>query len=108
MSRRTLVAVIGAAFALVVALAVLTPTVIATDDGPSVRIVRVDTPQAVPVPRGGRTLPGLPSRPFRNLRSCLQEHGLGMRNRATPPDLQTMRDALRACRVTLPGLSSNP
>jgi hypothetical protein len=109
--------VIGAGAAVVVALAVLTPTVIVGNDNPRVQTVRAVTPQAptpapapAPAPKGRQGLPGLGPRPFRDLLTCLQQHGFGFgnRNRATPPDPQTMRDALRACRGTLPGMGSTP
>ena len=109
LSKRTLVAVIGAALAVVAALAVLTPTVIVSDDGSGGRVV-----QLAPLPAPGRGLPpprrGREGRrlepgfgPLRDLRGCLEKHGLGRPNRSAPPDLKTMRDALKACRGTMPG-----
>jgi hypothetical protein len=64
----------------VVALAVLTPTVIVDDDGGNVRIARVDAPGAAepapfPMPRG--QLP--------DLKRCLERHGFGGPERE-PPD----------------------
>jgi hypothetical protein len=102
-SKRTLVALIAGAFVLVVALAVLTPTVIVGNDGREVRVVAVAPPQqALPLP-----LPAPQVRPFRNLRSCLQKQGLG-RNRGAPPDPSTLRKALRACHIAIPGRPFRP
>ena len=111
-----LLGVIGAGVVVVVALAVLTPTVIVDDDSPDVRLVAAVAPQQIappgfaPAPPGGP--PGLPrlrqERPFRDLRGCLEKHGLGRPDRGALPDLQTMRKALRACRGTVPGLPFGP
>jgi hypothetical protein len=106
-----LVGVIGAAVVVVAALAVLTPTVIVDDDSPDVGLVaavaplQIAPPGLAPAPPGGpQGLPGLPPhRPFGDLRGCLEKHGLGRPDRGAPPDLRTMRDALKACRGTLPG-----
>jgi hypothetical protein len=100
-SKRTLVALIAGAFVVVVALAVLTPTVIVGNDGREVRLVAIAPPQqALP-------LPAPQVRPFRNLRSCLQKQGLG-RNRGAPPDPSTLRKALRACHIAIPGRPFRP
>jgi hypothetical protein len=105
--------VIGAAVLGVVALAVLTPTVIVDDEGPRVGIVRAAVgPSPLAPPRPAPAVPGAPrgvpvlprARMFRGLRACLRSHGLGRPNRGGPPDLRTMRKALRACRGTMPAV----
>jgi hypothetical protein len=110
-----LLGVIGAGVVVVVALAVLTPTVIVDDDSPDVRLVAAVAPQQIappgiaPAPSGPRGLPRLrQERPFRDLRGCLEKHGLGRPDRGALPDLQTMGKALRACRGTVPGLPFGP
>jgi hypothetical protein len=113
-----LLAVIGAAVVVVVALAVLTPTVIVDDDSPDVRLVAaVAPPQSGPpgvVPAPPRGPQGFPrfrrEHPFRDLRGCLEKHGLGLDRpgRGTLPDLRTMRRALRACRGTVPAVPFGP
>jgi hypothetical protein len=116
-----LIAVLGVGATVVVALAVLTPTVIVGDDSPGVRVVSSDlgmpaptpspAPTPAPTPRGEQRLPRLPGlQRFRDLRTCMQEHGFGLgnRNRATPPSLESMREAMKACLRDLPGLNTNP
>jgi len=107
-----LVAVIGAAVAIVAALAVLTPTVIVSDDGDGGRVVQLAPAplpgQGLPPLRHGGRLFGPGFGPLRDLRGCLEKHGLGRPNRSAPPDLKTMRDALKACRGTLPGNRFRP
>jgi hypothetical protein len=106
-----LIGVIGAAVVVVAALAVLTPTVIVNDDSPQVGLVaavaqpEISPPGLMPTPPGDRqSLPGKRQHgPFGDLRACLGKHGLGRRDRSTPPNLRTMRDALKACRGALPG-----
>ena len=91
MSKTALWVVIGAAAFVVVALAVLTPTVIVDDNDGHVHGVRVTA-------RGGWTpyAPAPPSGPFPNLRRCLENHGLGGQNRTLPtPD--RLRGAFRDC-----------
>jgi hypothetical protein len=103
--------VIGAAVVVVAALAVLTPTVIVKDDSPDVGLVAAAAPPEIappgfaPAPPGGpESHPGLPQqRPFGDLQGCLEKHGLGRPDGGARPDLRTMRDALKACRGTLPG-----
>jgi hypothetical protein len=124
-SKGTLVGLVSAAVVVVAALAVLTPTVIVRDDsGPRGIRVAVQAPAApgftpyapapyglpgptpnAPTPRVQRQqLPGLQQNGrLKGLQVCLQKHGLGLQGRNAPPDLQTMRDALKACRGTLPG-----
>jgi hypothetical protein len=102
--------VIGAAAVVVAALAVLTPTVIVDDDDPAIGLVAaVAPPQSAPpglapTPRGGpRSLPGLPGHgPLRDLRGCLEKHGLGRPGRSGSLDLRTLRGALKACRGAMP------
>ena len=106
-----LVGVIGAAVVAVAALAVLTPTVIVNDDSREVRLVSAAAPPQIAPPGfapaqpgGPRRSPGLPNqRPFGGLRVCLEQHGLGRPDRGAPPNLRALRDALKACRGTLPG-----
>jgi hypothetical protein len=86
--------VIGAAAFVVVALAVLTPTVIAGGDHHGVRVMRVSAPVPGPVPAPpplpfGRGL--LP-----DLRQCFQRHGFGGPGRTLPTPDQ-LRGALRDC-----------
>ena len=90
-----LLGVIGAGVVVLVALAVLMPTVIVDDDSPDVRLVAAVAPQQI-------APPGI------DLRGCLEKHGLGRPDRGALPDLQTMRKALRACRGTVPGLPFGP
>jgi len=107
-----LLGVIGAAGVVVAALAVLTPTVIVDDDSPEVGLVaavassQTAPPGVAPAPRGGpRSLPGLPGlRPFGDLRGCLEKHGLARPGKGGPPDLRTLRGALKACRGAMPGV----
>jgi len=86
--------VIGVAAFVVVALAVLAPTVIAGDNHGHARSVRVMAPAAGPAPapfpfrRGGR----LP-----DLRACLQRHGIIGQGQQTPPSLDKLRGALKDC-----------
>jgi hypothetical protein len=111
-----LLGVIGAGVLVVTALAVLTPTVIVDDDSPHVGLVaavappQIAPPGLVPAPPGGPQ--GLPrlrqERPFRDLRGCLEKHGLGRPDRGALPDLRAMRKALKACRGTLPGVPFGP
>ena len=108
MTKGTLFGVIGAALVVVAALAVLTPTVIVDDDDPDVGLVAaVAPPQSAPPglapapPGGPRSLPG--QGPFGDLRSCLEKHGLGPSGKGGPPDLRTLRGALKACRDAMPG-----
>jgi hypothetical protein len=77
--------VIGATAFVVVALAVLTPTVIVGDDHGGVRVVRASAP--APLPRQGL---------FPNLRRCLENHGFSAPGRALPTPDQ-FRGALRDC-----------
>jgi hypothetical protein len=107
-----LLGVIGAAVVVVAALAVLTPTVIVDDDDPEVGLVAAVAPSQsappglAPTPR---SLPGVPGpRPFGNLRGCLEKHGLGRSGRTGPPDLRTLRGALKACRGALPVAPPGP
>jgi hypothetical protein len=98
-SKTVLWIVIGVATFVVVALAVLTPTVIVDDDDGNVRIARVDAPGAAepapfPVPRG--QLP--------ELKRCLQGHGFGGPEQKLPTPDQ-FRDAFRDC---APGFGSGP
>ena len=103
--------VIGAGVVVVAALAVLTPTVIVDDDSPEVGLVaavapsRIAPPGLAPAPHGGpQSLPGLPGpRPFGDLRGCLEKHGLRRPGQGGPPDLRTLRGALKACRGAMPG-----
>ena len=103
-----LIGVIAAAVLAVGVIAVVTPTVIA-DDGGDVRFFRVAA-APVPAPAPGRILPPLRGRggrlflpgPMRDLRGCLEKHGLGQPDRDTLPGLEKLRDALKACRGTLP------
>jgi hypothetical protein len=81
--------VIGAAAFVVVALAVLTPTVIVGDDHGGVRVVRgsAQAPAPAPLPRQGL---------FPNLRRCLENHGFSAPGRSLPTPDQ-FRGALRDC-----------
>jgi hypothetical protein len=109
-TRGTLLAVIGGAVVVVVALAVLTPTVIVGNDDGDVRIVAVAPPQRAPLPtpQGPQgPLPVPEQRPFRDLWSCLQNQGLGP-NRGAPPDLRSLRKSFKACRGTIPGRPFRP
>ena len=111
-----LLGVIGAGVVVVVALAVLTPTVIVDEDSPDVALVaavappQIGPPGLAPAPPGGPQ--GLPrfrqERPFGDLRACLEKHGLGRPGRGVLPDLRTMRKALKACRGTMPGMPFGP
>jgi hypothetical protein len=95
-SKTVLWIAIGAAVFVVVALAVLTPTVIVDDNGGHERGIRVSAPGLVPVPspfRSGR-LPGL--------KRCLENHGFGTPGMQLPsPD--KLRGALRDCAPRLGG-----
>jgi hypothetical protein len=89
-SKTALWIVIGAAAFVVVALAVLTPTVIVDDEGGGVRVARVAAPAPSPAPF-----------PFRhgllpNLRNCFERHGFGGPERKLPTPDQ-LRGALRDC-----------
>jgi hypothetical protein len=109
-----LVGVIAAAVLAVGTIAAVTATVIVSDDR-GVRVVQLaPAVEQLPVPAPGHGLPplrrGHEGRLFgpgfglrRDLRGCLERHGLGRENRSAPPNLKTMRDALKACRGTLPG-----
>ena len=89
MSRTALLAVIGGAAFAVVALAVLTPTVIVDEnDGRGVRVMHV-----VAEPGG----PDRAAAPFRSFRDCLERHGLGRPGRGTPPNPGKLRGALKDC-----------
>jgi hypothetical protein len=90
-SKTALWVVIGAAAFVVVALAVLTPTVIVDDNDGHVHGVRV-------TPRGGWTpyAPAPPNGPFPNLHRCLENHGFGGQNRTLPTPDQ-LRGAFRDC-----------
>ena len=124
MSKTILLVVIGAAVLVVGAIGAVTATVIVNDEGGEARMVQLALApapgQALPPfgRRGGRgerafgpgrgagpgQLPGMDA-----LRACIQQHGLG--NPGTPgatPDLKKMRDALKACRVSLPGRTPLP
>jgi hypothetical protein len=109
-----LIGVIAAAVLAVGTIAAVTATVIVSDDGSGGRVV-----QLAPVPAPGQGLPPLRRGrggrlfgpgfgPLRNLRSCLEQHGLGRTDRSARPDLKTMRDAFKACRGTLPGNRFRP
>ena len=94
MSRTWLWVVIGAAAFVVVALAVLTPTVIVDDRHEGVRVVRASAPAPVPAPAPAPF-------PFRrdllpNLRQCLERHGFGGPERNLPTPDQ-FRGAFRDC-----------
>jgi hypothetical protein len=109
-----LIGVIASAVLAVGVIAAVTATVIVDDGGGGGRVVQI-APAPLPgqgLPplgrgRGGRLFgPGVG--PLRNLRGCLEKHGLGLPNRSAPPSLRTMRDALKACRGTLPGNRLRP
>jgi hypothetical protein len=104
--------VIGAAFVVVAALAVLTPTVIVDDDGPDVGLLAAAGPLPVAPPQTppqGRPAPQPgPARPFQKFRGCLEQHGFGRPDRGTPPEPGRLRDALKACRGALPGAPPGP
>jgi hypothetical protein len=85
-SKTVLWVVIGIAASVVVALAVLTPTVIANNDDGHGRSVRVAVP--APFPSGRERLPGL--------RRCFRQHGFGGPNR-TLPSPGRLRGALNDC-----------
>ena len=91
MSKTTLWVVIGAAAFVVLALAVLTPTVIVDDNDGHVHGVHVTM-------RGGWTpyAPAPPNGPLPNLRRCLENHGFGGQNRTLPTPDQ-LRGAFRDC-----------
>ena len=96
MSKTWLWMVLGAAAFVVVALAVLTPTVIVGDSDGHVSGVRVLAPAPAPAPlpfRNGR-LPGL--------KRCLEQHGFGGPDRALPTPDQ-LRGAFRDCAPRLGG-----
>jgi hypothetical protein len=93
--------VIGVAAFVVVLLAVLTPTVIVDDNDTYARSVRVmpapaPAPEPAPAPFPFRR--GLPP----DLRACLQSHGFGNPGRATLPDTERLRSALKDCAGQLP------
>jgi hypothetical protein len=93
-SKTALWVVVGAAAFVVVALAVLTPTVIVGDDHGGVRVMRVSAPAPPPFP-----VPApLPFRRgfFPDLRRCFQQHGFGGPERKLPTPDQ-LRGALRDC-----------
>jgi len=110
---------IGAAVLAVGAIGAVTATVIVKNDGHGARMVQV-----APAPasgqgmrpfgqqsgrgeRGSGPLPDMPG--MGDLRGCLQQHGLGNPGtRGAAPDLRTMRDALKACRGSLPSLAPRP
>jgi hypothetical protein len=88
-SKTALWVVIGAAAFVVVALAVLTPTVIVDDNDGHVHGVRVTA-------RGGWAPYSVPNGPLPNLRRCLQDHGFGGQKRTLPTPGQ-LRGAFRDC-----------
>jgi hypothetical protein len=95
-SRTALWIAIGAAAFVVVALAVLTPTVIVDDGHGGVRVVRAAAPAPAPGPA-----PAPAPFPFRqgflpDLKRCLENHGFGGRERKLPTPDQ-LRAALRDC-----------
>ena len=125
MSKTTLFVIIGAAILAVGAFGAITATVIVDDEGGGPQVVQlVAQPTLPPVPgrgdqpygqgdgHGGRGFgPGGGSGPGQlpgldDLRNCLEQHGLG--DQGALPDLRTMRDALKACRGSLPGSTLQP
>jgi hypothetical protein len=104
-----LIGVIASAVLAVGAIAAVTATVIVDGGGGGGRVVQI-APAPAPLPgqglpplrrgRGGRLFGPGPG-PLRDLRGCLEKHGLGRPNRSAPPTLRTMRNALKACRGTL-------
>jgi hypothetical protein len=119
MTKTMLLVTIGAAVLLVAAVGAITPTVIVNDGRDDVRMAQL-TPAPAPGremqpyghmrgqgkrgfgPRSGQ-LPGMQG--MSGLRDCLEQHGLGdPGTRGAAPDLRTMRDALKACRGTMPGM----
>ena len=124
MSKTMLIVVIGAAVLAVGAFGAVTATVIVTNGDGGARAVQLSRVQPAPTPalpghgmpplgrRGGHgergfgpgsgPLPGM--RGPGGLRECLGQHGLGgPGKRGALPGLKTMRDALKACRGSLPG-----
>jgi hypothetical protein len=91
-SKTALWIVIGAAAFVVVALAVLTPTVIVDDEGGGVRVARVSAPAPAPSPAPFPFRRGL----LPGLRQCFERHGFGGLERKLPTPDQ-LRDALRDC-----------
>jgi len=90
-SKTALWVVIGAAAFVVVALAVLTPTVIVGDDHAGIRVARVSAapaPAPAPFPFRRGLLP--------NLRQCFERHGFGGPERKLPTPDQ-FRGAFRDC-----------
>jgi hypothetical protein len=93
-SRTALWIAIGAAAFVVVALAVLTPTVIVDDDHGGVRVVRASAPAPAPTPAPAPSPFGQGFLP--DLKRCLENHGFGGRERKLPTPDQ-LRGALRDC-----------
>ena len=108
MSKGWLIGLIAGAVVLVVALAVLTPTVIVGNGSGRETLVSVRVQQpgstAPQVPLPGGTQPVMPQlRGLRNLQDCLRKQGLGQ-NGGSPPSLQELRKALQACRPAMTGM----
>jgi hypothetical protein len=95
-----LIATLSACLLAVVVIAVLTVTVISDDGNGVTRVVYLQpTPATGPGQRGlgpGRGTPRFRFGPA-PLRDCLQKQGLLPRVPGSPPDLQKMQDALKAC-----------
>jgi hypothetical protein len=99
-TRNRVLAVVVGAVVVVVALAVLTPTVIVSGGGQrGFRVVaegRLAGPgfgggwEAFPVPRGRPA-------PLPGLRQCLERHGFGRPSPTRPPNPDSMRRALHDC-----------
>ena len=95
-----LIATLSACLLAVVVIAVLTVTVISDDGNGGTRVVYLQsTPATGPGPLGPGPERGTPRFRFgpAPLRDCLQKQGLLPRVPGSPPDLQTMQDALKAC-----------
>jgi hypothetical protein len=104
-SKSVLIATLSACLLVVAVIAVLTVTVISDDGNGGTRVVYLQpTPATGPGPRGpgpGRGTPRLRLGPA-PLRACLQKQGLLPRSPGSPPDLQKMQDALKACLGSAP------
>jgi hypothetical protein len=97
-----LIAFIGAAIVVVVALAVLTPTVIVDDNDSRDVVVRAAVLAPLPPGFGPRTVTPGQVGPLQKLRKCLEQQGFGPGDTFTVPAPGQLRKTFRGCRKLLP------